>query len=1133
MLRAKSRSIRDLEMGERGEYIHMDPYEEVKHQPGPPISHLQFRWLQVSTWKVIVYYICCILTAGILPVLALNYPGLQRRLTSSVCDPIASDFVEIKDTEDEGIEIFYGNVEHSVCGGVHYACFESLGRRYFALSSKNFEVSLAPDAPMNFSDRFVIGDPSSPRPDRNQIIALFGLNTMQLQAADPFEVVISEVMSPFYLFQYFAIAVWLYTDYIAYSVIVMFITIVSITFVCRDKLFNLQRLHDLAGNETFVTKINPNGSFETIGTTQLAPGDCYEVVSHMDFPCDSILIKGRVVVDESMLTGESVPVTKTEFVKSPTDLDATKRSANILYSGTKVKVVPPSSGNGNDSNKVIAMAYKTGFRSARGQCVAALITPKNEIVSFLPDAMRAIFFMVIITTAIFGWSADQLVKLDSSNEDIIIAYLTALTIAVPPGLVACLSIATSISVVRLAANDVSITDTTKLNAAGYCSFACFDKTGTLTDENIVYQGMKVYGSPASSASGEVSLEHIVRETMASCHSLSIVDGIPDGDPLEVELLRASEWKLSLPSSSSAGNGNGNAVATPPQGKPHEICRHFEFSPEKLRAGTVLHRPSGEYVFLVKGSPEMIINLAHPATLPANLEPDIQLLTKKGFRVLALAYRSFDESQGEYLMKRANQDELEKELVFLGLVYFTNKLKDDTYPRTIQALKDAAIMVTMITGDHYQTAIAISTECNILSQETNRVLYVIHDPDPMNATPHLPIIVNGETDEEINISFEQLIQRYYDTNPPLSASAAASAKGGASSPITVSGGVSGEGPLQIVMTGVGLIALKNHSPHLIEPLARITNTFARMKPGDKKTIVRILQEPNSHLSVTAGGGGGRGAGEENHVVFCGDGANDMEALSAATVGISLCDTATTVAAAVVSTKQTPLAVVEVLKEGRCSLVTAYVLVCFNISYAIIQLFMTCYLNNMGLVFGDNMYIVQDLFFSLILGLCISDLSPADNLSIKLPPKTLFCPGLMIKLLLQLGIFPAIQAITLEILKTQDGWYTEYETDDPLNDSWAVEGATLNIIALSQLMIAAVVVTIGAPYRKPWYTSKTLLTVLALQAAYILYLLFGETNPFMKGVSNKHVPPRFAGILLAIIAANIAISAAATKFADLFF
>ena len=80
------------------------------------------------------------------------------------------------------------------------------------------------------------------------------------------------------------------------------------------------------------------------------------------------------------------------------------------------------------------------------------------------------------------------------------------------------------------------------------------------------------------------------------------------------------------------------------------------------------------------------------------------------------------------------------------------------------------------------------------------------------------------------------------------------------------------------------------------------------------------------------------------------------LEAADVGVSLCDTATTVAASIVSTDQSPYAVVEVLKEGRCSLVTAYVLICFNIMYAIIQLMMTCFLNNLGLKMGDYSYLV---------------------------------------------------------------------------------------------------------------------------------------------------------------------------------
>ena len=235
-----------------------------------------------------------------------------------------------------------------------------------------------------------------------------------------------------------------------------------------------------------------------------------------------------------------------------------------------------------------------------------------------------------------------------------------------------------------------------------------------------------------------------------------------------------------------------------------------------------------------------------------------------------------------------------------------------------------------------------------------------------------------------------------------------------------------------------------------------------------------------------------------------------------------------AAAIVSTNQSPLAVVDVLKEGRCSLITAYVLVNYNIMYAIIQLFMTCYLNNMGFVFGDYMYLIQDFFFSLWLGLAIADTPCSDQLSVRLPPQSLFSRGLMAKLLIQLAIFPVIQKITLEILFAQE-WFTPTVIDDDF-PSYCHEGAVLNIIALSQLMIASVVVTIGEPFRKPWYTNKTHVAVLLVQTSWIMYLMFGENNTFMVGLDNMPIPHEFSGILIGIIALNAFVSGLATKAAD---
>ena len=559
-------------------------------------------------------------------------------------------------------------------------------------------------------------------------------------------------------------------------------------------------------------------------------------------------------------------------------------------------------------------------------------------------------------------------------------------------------------------------------------------------------------------------------------------------------MRASGWSLAVSSDQKT------FTATPPDSTAaHVIARQFEFSPEKLRAGTVVCHPDGTCMFLMKGSPEMIVSLVNQKSVPVSIEEDISELTKEGYRVLALAYRPCSES-ADWLVKNASQDQLEarEPLQFLGLVYFSNKLKTDTYPLTIQSLRDANVRVNMITGDHFHTAIAISRECNILSKKSS--LYVVHCDESSAKTKGEVQIINVENDmQENEMTLQQLVDLYY------------SCRNGNT-----------ESHVELVVTGAGLRCLQTSHAAMLEPLARITSVFARMKPSDKKTIVQLLRLPDSRSADK----------QDSHVIFCGDGANDMEALSAATVGVSLCDTSTTVAAAIVSTSQTPLAVVDVLKEGRCSLITAYVLVEYNIMYAIIQLFMTCYLNNVGLVFGDYMYLVQDLFFSLLLGLAIADTGPADQLHVRLPPKSLFSTGLMVKLALQLGIFPAIQAITLEILYAQK-WFTKFETDDPLNESWAHEGAVLNIIALAQLMIGSVVVTIGHPFRQAWYTNWKHIGLMLLQTGYIFYLLFGLTNEFMVGIDNKHIPNNFAGILLALIALNVVVSAAATKAADLLF
>lgn len=1001
-----------------------------------------------------------------------------------------------------------------------------------ARSEDAWKIVEVPHVPGKFTDLFVRNLDEANRPSREYLKSIYGLNRMKIEAADTLTVATREIFSPFYLFQYFAVAVWLYTDYVIYSIIVLFITCISIGVSVHAKVFNLKRLHELAGATQMITPYDLKTQKKLADKLDpdLVPGDCFVVKPGTSLCCDAILVAGRVVIDESMLTGESVPVTKTAYVYSTIDDNATKRTSNILYSGTVVKSV-------NDGVDAIAMVYRTGFRSQRGELINELVAPRVEVVSFMPDAMNAILFMVIITTTIFGWSSSQLKKLGTTDTDTGLAYLTALTIAVPPGLVACLSIGSSLSVARLALKSISVADTGKLSAAGYCTYACFDKTGTLTDEHICYEGTEHYNTSLYNAA------HVTNQIMATCHSLSIVDGKPQGDPLEVELMRASGWTYYLEGQAPSAVP---PVGQPDAGKKHEILKQFEFSPEKLRAGTLLKNPDGKRIFLVKGSPEMVTSLCQSNTVPSNWNQDLMVLTKKGFRVLAIAFRVVKDDETD-----TNQSALEKDLIFMGLVYFSNNLKKDTWPSTINALKAANIHVAMITGDYFSTAQAISMKCHIVEENKQSLLIDAWIPDGSNDDSKLELCIkNPATDEIIpGLTIQGVKDRYYhllrinDTSinyrngafektswlthwERLFGGAKTEEKTNASGDVELAGG-GGSGndkDMQFLMTGLGYKVLQEkYANTLYEPIVRMTSVFARMKPADKKSIVECLMRPDARTDQP----------DVNcKVLFCGDGANDMEALSASTVGVSLCDTATTIAAAIVSTDQSPISTVQVLKEGRCSLVTAFLLVNFNIMYAIIQLFMTCFLNNIGLKFGDYMYLIQDMFFSLFLGLAIADIPPTDILSVKMPPQTLFDRGLMVKLFLQLITFPVFQYIVLAALKSQD-WYTEYKTSEPLTESYAFEGAALNIMALSQLCIASVVVTIGKPFRKPCYLSEKHMALLLIHAGWIFYLLFGGESEFGIAVDNKPVPHNFAGILIGLIICNAVVSGLLTKVADFFF
>lgn len=122
-----------------------------------------------------------------------------------------------------------------------------------------------------------------------------------------------------------------------------------------------------------------------VGSRLLVPGDVIEVPENCVLPCDLILLSGSCIVNESMLTGESVPVIKSSIPSSNDMFDYEYDQKYILYGGSKVI---QNKQYGND--KTSALVIRTGFHTTKGDLVREIMYPKENKFKFWRDAMKVI-----------------------------------------------------------------------------------------------------------------------------------------------------------------------------------------------------------------------------------------------------------------------------------------------------------------------------------------------------------------------------------------------------------------------------------------------------------------------------------------------------------------------------------------------------------------------------------------------------------------------------------------------------------------------------------------------------------------------------------------------------------------------
>ncbi|KAJ6499996.1 hypothetical protein C8R47DRAFT_273891 [Mycena vitilis] len=962
---------------------------------------------------------------------------------------------------------------------------------------------------------------------QEQRLSLFGKNEVDIEGKSTASLLVDEVIHPFYVFQIASIILWSLDDYYYYAFCIALISVISISTTLIETKKTISRMREMSRFSCDVDVL-VDGTWVTRDSTQLVPGDVVNISSSQMslIPADMFLLSGDAIVNESMLTGESVPVSKVP--SKDEDLirwrDAKDEAAkSFLYAGTRVvRIRGTFTIDGSPGYPALALIVRTGFNTTKGALIRSMLYPKPIGFKFYRDSVRFIGVLAGIAGLGFCFSAVQFVRIGLKWHTIVIRALDLITVVVPPALPATLSIGTSFAMGRLRRNGIYCISPSRVNVGGKVNVCCFDKTGTLTEDGLDILGVRALDRNVQRF-GEL-LEDVhdlplgkekatFLHALATCHSLKMVDGEVIGDPLDAKMFEFTRWTLE--EGRVAGTGVIKAksgavleqtalvqtVVRPPGSAQFRledalkgaakhahflelgVIRTFEFVSALRRMSVVVKRlKSSSMEIYVKGAPEVMTEICDRDSLPHDYDDLLSYYTKRGYRVIAIAGKSID-GLSWLKAQRMKREQAESGLRFLGLIIFENKLKPGTAP-AIYALRSAHLACRMITGDNPLTAVSVARECGLINPAA-------HVFSPMfirgnESTPASTLEWSCMDEPALKLDVYTL----KPTTPPQH---------------TVEADEIDYQDYSLVVTGDVFRWLINHAP--LETLQRMlvkTQIFARMSPDEKNEVVERLQG----LGYT--------------VLMCGDGANDCAALKAADVGISLSEAEASVAAPFTASTPDIGCVIEVIKEGRAALVTSFSCFKYMALYSMIQFTSVTLLYSFASSLGDFQFLYIDLFIIIPVAVAMGRTLPYTRIHPKRPTASLVSKKVLSSLIGQIIITSGFQVWGYLWVRGQP-WYTPPAPSDPSSEdnhleSTNYENTTLFLLSCFQYVLVAAVFSIGPPYRKSMWTNGWLMASLGLLTALNTLVLLAPPDRISDLLTLMAVPIHGRGVLLFGAAAN---------------
>ncbi|GAA3757255.1 cation-translocating P-type ATPase [Salinactinospora qingdaonensis] len=442
-----------------------------------------------------------------------------------------------------------------------------------------------------------------------------------------------------------------------------------------------------------------DGATRRIPAEDLVPGDVATLQAGDKVPADLRLVGADTLeVDESALTGEAVPVAKSEAAVAPATLLADR--TGMVYSGT---VVTRGSGRGI----VVATGNDTEVGAINRLIGSAERNPT-------PFARQLSVFSRRLTVAIIALAGVMFaigILYGEAPADMFTAAVALAVGAIPEGLPAAVTIVLAIGAVRMARRNAIVRTLNAAETLGGTTVVCTDKTGTLTANEMTVTRVLAGGGEYEPgirhlAEGEDRGGRAVRECLLAgvlCNDAELTGSGEQqrilGDPTEAALLTAAQAEGLSASAEAARNPR---VSTLP------------FTSERKLMATVHRRAEDQLIGYVKGAPESVLPLcSHCIGSDGSERPlageevrrTVESWAERGLRVLAFA-RFIPAQEGA-----VREEDLPGRLTLLGL----QVMHDPPRPEAVEAVtacRAAGISVRMLTGDHGATARTIAERFGI-------------------------------------------------------------------------------------------------------------------------------------------------------------------------------------------------------------------------------------------------------------------------------------------------------------------------------------------------------------------------------------------------------------------------------------